>query len=131
MSVARAWEATPGVQQDPEAPQRIVKDSYTLGHATVTVVIPSRDSASLLVDCLASVDWADEIIVVDMFSTDGTREICAAHHQCRLIERQDYIFANMNHGFSEARGDWIIRLDTDERITPQLAQEIQAVLRDA
>jgi glycosyltransferase involved in cell wall biosynthesis len=97
---------------------------------TLTVVIPTKDVADLIEDCLASVAWADEILVIDMFSTDGTQEICARRERCRVIERDDYIFGNVNHGIDQASSDWILRLDSDERITPELAAEIQAILAD-
>lgn len=98
--------------------------------ASLTVVIPTKNAASLLKDCLASVAWATEIIVVDMFSTDGTADVCATYPQCRLIEREDYIFANVNHGFDLATSDWVMRLDTDERVTPELAAEIHDMLEN-
>ncbi len=98
--------------------------------ATLAVVIPTKDAAHLLRDCLASVAWADEIIVVDMFSTDDTAVVCAGYPQCRLIQREDYIFANVNHGFDQATSDWVMRLDTDERLTPELAIEVQEILAD-
>jgi glycosyltransferase involved in cell wall biosynthesis len=95
-------------------------------------VIPTKDSADLLRDCLASVAWADEIIVVDMFSTDDTAEVCAAYPQCVLHQRQDlYLLGNVNFGFDQARSDWVMRLDTDERITPELADEIRELVRAA
>jgi glycosyltransferase involved in cell wall biosynthesis len=95
---------------------------------TLSVVIPTKDAAPLLRDCLASVSWADEIVVVDMFSTDETPEVCAEHHQCRLFQRNDYIFGNVNFGFEQATSDWILRLDTDERVTPELQAEISGIL---
>ncbi len=97
---------------------------------TLTVVIPTRNAAAFLGDCLDSVSFADEIIVVDMHSTDATAEICARHPQVRLIEREDYIFGNVNHGFEQASCDWTMRIDSDERITPELAVEVQQVLAD-
>ena len=96
---------------------------------TLTVVIPTKNSGDVLADCLDSVAWADEIIVVDMFSTDDTAAICARHAQCRVVEREDYIFGNVNFGIDAAASDWILRLDSDERITPELALEIQGILR--
>jgi glycosyltransferase involved in cell wall biosynthesis len=98
------------------------------GRQTISVVIPTKNSARLLPDCLESVGWADEIVVVDMHSEDATREVCAGYPQCRVFERDDYIFGNVNYGFEQATGDWVMRLDTDERITPELAGEIRAVL---
>jgi glycosyltransferase involved in cell wall biosynthesis len=97
---------------------------------TLSVVIPTKNAAGLLEGCLASVSWADEIIVVDMFSTDGTDEVCRRYEQCRLVEREDYIFGNVNHGIDIAQSDWVMRLDTDERITSELAAEIRSMLAD-
>lgn len=98
---------------------------------TLTVVIPTKNSAALIGDCLESVRWADEIIVIDMHSTDSTAEICASFPNVRMIEREDYIFGNVNFGFEHATSDWTLRLDSDERLTPELSEEIQGILRDA
>ncbi|MHB8694519.1 MAG: glycosyltransferase family 2 protein [Solirubrobacteraceae bacterium] len=96
--------------------------------ATLAVVIPTKDAAPLLREALASVAFADEIIVVDMFSTDETQAVCDEHPQCRLLRRDDYIFGNVNFGFESATADWVMRLDTDERVTPELAAEISEIL---
>ncbi len=98
------------------------------GRERVTVVIPAKDAARLLERCLVSIAWADEIIVVDMNSTDDTEAVCASHPQCRLFRRDDYIEANVNYGFEQAACEWIMRLDTDEVVTPELAAEIQRIL---
>jgi glycosyltransferase involved in cell wall biosynthesis len=98
---------------------------------TVTVVIPTKNAAEKLRGCLASVAWADEIVVVDMFSSDHTETVCAEYPQCVLVRREDYIFGNVNFGFERATGDWLMRLDTDERITAELAKEIQELVRTA
>ena len=94
------------------------------------MVIPTRNVAHLIEACLASVAWADEILVIDMSSTDGTQEICRRFERCRVIDRHDYIFGNVNHGIDEAKSDWVLRLDSDERITSELAAEIQGILAD-
>ena len=96
--------------------------------ATLSVVIPTKNAAHLLVDCLESVAWADDIVVVDMHSDDGTDEVCARFPHCRMFRRDDYIFANANFGFEQATGEWILRLDSDERVTPELADEVRAIL---
>lgn len=95
---------------------------------TLTVVIPTKNAADVISECLASVAWADELLVIDMFSTDGTAEICRQWPNCRVIQREDYIFGNVNHGIEQASSDWVLRLDSDERITPELAREITAIL---
>jgi glycosyltransferase involved in cell wall biosynthesis len=97
---------------------------------SLTVVIPTKNVADLIEPCLASVAWADEILVIDMFSTDGTQSVCSKWPKCRVIEREDYIFGNVNHGIDAASSDWILRLDSDERITDELATEMQEFLTD-
>lgn len=96
----------------------------------LSVVIPTKNAAHRLRECLESVAWADEIVVVDMFSTDDTAVVCADFPNCRLLEREDYIFGNVNFGFDQATSDWVMRLDSDERITPELAAEIREILAD-
>jgi glycosyltransferase involved in cell wall biosynthesis len=98
---------------------------------TIGVVIPTKNAAHQLPAALESVDWADEIVVVDMFSEDGTDEVCATFPQCRLVQRSDYIFGNVNHGLDLLTTDWAMRLDSDERIPPELAEELRALVRDA
>lgn len=95
---------------------------------TISVVIPTKNAAHLLKDCLASIAWADEILVVDMFSTDETESVCSQYPQCKYIQREDYIFGNVNHGLDLATSDWVMRIDTDERVTSELAKEIQEIL---
>lgn len=99
--------------------------------ATLSVVIPTKNAAHLLGDALSSVSWADEVLVIDMFSEDDTAALCAAFPNCRLIQRQDYIFGNVNHGFNQATSDWVLRMDSDERISPELAEEIRGVLENS
>ena len=97
---------------------------------SVSVVIPTKNAAALLPDCLASVAWADEIVVVDRFSDDGTVALCSGTPNCRVFQREAMIASNRNFGFDQATSDWILRLDADERITPELAEELQRLLVD-
>lgn len=97
---------------------------------TLTVAIPTKDVADLLAGCLESVAWADEIVVVDMFSSDHTAEVCARYPQCRFFQRTDYIYGNLNFAFEQAIGDWVLRLDSDERVTAEMADEIREILAD-
>lgn len=98
---------------------------------TVAAVIPTKNALPLLRACLESVRWCDEIIVVDMFSTDGTVEAAREFPQCRVIQREAYIYDNFNAGMDAASTDWIIRLDSDEALTPELASELEERLRSA
>jgi glycosyltransferase involved in cell wall biosynthesis len=95
---------------------------------SLAVVIPTKNAGHLLEDCLSSVSFADQIIVVDMHSEDDTADVCAKFEQCELLERDDYIFANVNFGFDRATTDWVMRLDADERLTPELVDEVRGII---
>jgi glycosyltransferase involved in cell wall biosynthesis len=97
----------------------------------ISVVITTKNAAGDLPACLATVDWAAEIVVVDRFSTDETPAICAAHPRCVFVQREGYIQENANVGFERATCDWVMRLDSDERITPELTAEIPGLIASA
>jgi len=97
----------------------------------LSVTIIAKNEAANIADALQSVAWADERIVVDSGSTDGTAAI-ARQHASRVIEREwpGYI-AQKNYAASIAANDWILSLDADERVTPELAGEVQRVTSGA
>jgi glycosyltransferase involved in cell wall biosynthesis len=95
---------------------------------TVAAVIPTKNVAAFITGTLESLWFCDEVIVVDMHSTDGTRAVCEKYPNVRFFVRDDYIYGNFNFGVEQARSDWIIRLDSDERLSPALADEIIALL---
>ena len=80
-------------------------------------------------DCLKSVAWADEIVVVDSLSTDATPQICRELN-VRLIQRPwpGYV-AQKNFALEQARHEWVLCLDADERVSAKLREEIEEVLR--
>jgi glycosyltransferase involved in cell wall biosynthesis len=82
-------------------------------------------------DCLESVKWADEIIVVDAFSTDRTAAI-AREYTDRVYEQTWEGYASQNNrAIAHATHDWILRVDADERVDAALAGEIRRVLSKA
>lgn len=90
----------------------------------ITVIIPTFNEESYITDALFSVRFADEIIVIDSFSTDKTVAI-AEKYKCKVIQRKFDNFSNQkNHALQYTTGDWILFLDADERITFPLQQEI-------
>ncbi|HZO87535.1 MAG TPA: glycosyltransferase family 2 protein [Chthonomonadaceae bacterium] len=97
---------------------------------TVAVVIPTFNVEAIIERCLDNVAWADEIVIVDMFSTDSTVEVCRRYPNVRVFQRKDYIFANVNFGMEQARADWVIRLDSDEVLNPELQRSIQRALEN-
>jgi glycosyltransferase involved in cell wall biosynthesis len=92
---------------------------------TISVVIPVLNVERIIARCLDALGWADEVVVVDMFSTDRTEEICRRYPNVSFHQNRDYIYANVNYGIDHATGDWVMRLDSDEVVTPELADEIQ------
>lgn len=94
----------------------------------ITVIIPTFNEEENLPACLDSVDWADEVFVVDSFSTDATPSI-AAERGARLV-RHEYVNSatQKNWAIPQATHDWVMIVDADERVTPELREEVLAVL---
>jgi glycosyltransferase involved in cell wall biosynthesis len=94
----------------------------------LSVVVVTLNEEPRLRACLASAAWADEIVVIDAESVDKTVEI-AREFSDRVVVRRWTGFADQkNFGLDQARGDWILFLDADEEVSPELADEIRAVL---
>lgn len=95
----------------------------------LTVIIPCRDELRNIAACIESVQClAAEIIVADNGSTDGTLAI-ARRLGCRIIEREFIGYANFkNWAIPQARHEWVLILDADERMTPPLADEMCQLL---
>jgi len=93
------------------------------------VVIAYNDEPNMRA-CLDSLSWVDELIVVDSYSSDGTTEIS--------LEYTDKVFQHEFHGFGRLRNeaiahasnDWVFSLDTDERATREIQEEIRKILRE-
>jgi glycosyltransferase involved in cell wall biosynthesis len=98
---------------------------------TVAAVIPTKNVQKIIRGTLESLRWCDEVILVDMHSTDATREIAESYPNVRYFAREGYIYANFNFGMEQAKSDWIIRVDSDERLSPELQREIVALLDGA
>ena len=83
----------------------------------LTVIIPTFNEECYLEKALYSVKFADEIIVVDSFSTDKTQHIAKAYN-CKFIQRKFDNFSNQkNYALEYATSEWVLFLDADERIT--------------
>jgi glycosyltransferase involved in cell wall biosynthesis len=96
----------------------------------VTVITLTLNEAHNIGPCLESVRWADEILVIDSGSTDDTIARARAYTtHVHEIEWRGYGAAR-NFALEKATGEWILWLDADERATPELAAEIQQILRD-
>ena len=106
-------------------PQAIPARSREKISAIVTTFNEEREIA----DCVRSLLWCDEILIVDSFSTDGTMEILRTFPQVRLIQHTYYgSAAQKNWAMDRTSHEWILIFDADERCTPELRTEIQALL---
>jgi len=96
----------------------------------LSACVIAKDEADRIDACLASLAFCDEIVVVDSHSSDATREIAAARG-ARVIERDwPGHVAQKEFAIRAAHHDWVLCVDADERISPELAGEIER-LRDA
>lgn len=95
----------------------------------LSVTVITRDEAANLARALESVAWADEIVVVDSESTDATVDIARRFTSKVLVRPWPGYVEQKNRAAAEASHDWILSLDADERVTPALAAELQALLR--
>lgn len=94
----------------------------------LSVVIITLNEEARIKDCLESVAWADEIIVVDSFSKDKTVEI-AGNYTDKIYQKEFEGFGKQkNFTLSKASGDWILAIDADERVTSELQEEIKRTL---
>jgi glycosyltransferase involved in cell wall biosynthesis len=97
--------------------------------AKLSVVTIALNEEHNIIECLRSVQWADELIVVDSGSTDRTVEL-ARSFPARVLQVQWHGYGRTkNEALQHATGDWILWLDADERITAALAEEIKSTIR--
>jgi glycosyltransferase involved in cell wall biosynthesis len=100
----------------------------------ISVFIPAKNEERNIVDCIKSLQWADEIVVVDSNSTDRTCELAEALgarvvHFCwkpGALKKKNWTLENFPF-----RNDWIFIIDADERVTPSLAPEIAKAARQS
>jgi glycosyltransferase involved in cell wall biosynthesis len=94
----------------------------------VSVVIIAKNEEDNIVDCLESAKWADEIVLVDDDSTDKTREIVARYTDKIFSRKMENEGRHRNWAYAQATSEWVLSLDADERITPELAAETRELL---
>lgn len=98
---------------------------------TLSVIVITRNEAKNIAGCLRSVAFADEWIVVDSGSTDGTREI-AQQMGAQVVVTTDWpgFGEQKNRALERARGRWVLSIDADERVSKTLAKSIQHVVAE-
>src|SRR3989344_353553 len=91
---------------------------------TISVVVITKNEEDRIKTCLESVKWADEIVVIDNGSTDSTLEIVKKYTE-KIITFKDQDFSTIrNKGMEKAIGDWVLYVDSDERVLEGLKEEI-------
>lgn len=123
-----------------EAVLRPVSDDYAVAPCAalpdpfvmtrLSVIIVAKNEALNIVDCVRSASFADEVIVLDSGSTDGTAALAESAGARVVVTDWPGYGAQNNRGIDLAQGDWIFSLDADERISPDLARDIQAAIAD-
>lgn len=98
----------------------------------LSVVILAKDEENNIAQCLDSVSWADDIIIVDDESTDKTAEICRKFSDRVFSRKMDVEGRHRNWAYQKAKNSWVLSLDADEMVTEDLKKEIaQAIRSDA
>lgn len=96
----------------------------------VSVVIIVKNEEKRIGACLESVKWADDIVIVDDMSTDRTVEI-ARRYTGRIFQRKmDIEGVHRNYAYSQAKNEWVLSLDADETVSPELKEEIARVVKE-
>jgi len=103
-----------------------IHDSRTV---SLSVTIITKNEEAAIRRCLQSVAWADEIVVVDSGSTDRTLEVCH-EHGAKVQQTSDWpgFGPQKNRALALAGGDWVLSLDSDEWVTPELRAEIERAM---
>ncbi len=94
----------------------------------LTAVIIAKNEAERIRDCIQSVQWAEEALVVDDESTDDTVRIAESLGARVLRRKMDNEGRHRNWAATQATHEWILSLDADERVTPELAEEIAGLM---
>ncbi|MEK7990257.1 MAG: glycosyltransferase family 2 protein [Thiotrichaceae bacterium] len=96
---------------------------------SLSVIIITRNAAKHIENCLKSIEWADEIIIVDSGSDDNTLNICRQYTQ-QVFSYPDWqgFGVQKNRALSHATGDWILSIDADEHVPPELRAEIEQAI---
>lgn len=96
----------------------------------LSVVLITKNEEEMIGGCLDSISWANEKIVVDDYSTDRTAEVAKQRGAKVIRRRLDTIGKQKQYAISKARGEWVLLLDADERVSPKLRREIKKAIKN-
>ncbi len=104
-------------------------DATSQGHPRISAVVTTYNEERNIGDCLESLLWCDELVVVDSFSTDRTPEVAKSYPKVRFLQRPYRGSASQkNWAMDQTLFEWILIFDADERCTPELQEEIRSIL---
>ncbi len=98
---------------------------------TISVIIITKNEASLIANCLESVKWADEIIVLDSGSTDNTVEIAKKYTPLVSVTDWPGYGIQKQRALEKATGDWVLNIDADEEVTESLKNKLLEVMHSS
>src|SRR6185295_2035582 len=94
----------------------------------ISILLPTFNSAATVRETLESVKWADEILIVDSFSTDQTLDICR-EYGARIIQHEYLNSARQkNWAAPQCKHEWVLQIDTDETLEAGTREEIEVAL---
>jgi glycosyltransferase involved in cell wall biosynthesis len=96
----------------------------------LSVIVITKNEAQHISRCLASVSWADEIIVLDSGSDDNTVKLCQAYTDKVFVTDWPGFGIQKQRALDKASGDWVLSIDADEQVSPELKAEIQQAIQD-
>jgi len=99
-----------------------------VAHIALSIVILSKNEAQRIGECIDSaLNWADEIIIIDDFSADETVKIAESKGAKVIMKRMENEGTHRNWAYAQAKNSWVLSLDADERLTPELKEEIDSL----
>ena len=95
----------------------------------LSAFIPVQNVEDIIKECLDSITWVDEVLIVDAFSTDKTVEICQQYPNVKIVQHE-YINSGEQRlwGMPQVAHDWVLVIDSDERCSPELREAIEEIL---
>lgn len=107
----------------------MARTSSVADRLRVSAIVTTYNEEANIGGCLESLLWCDEILVVDSFSTDRTPQIVGGYESVRFVQRTYFgSAAQKNWAMDQVQHEWILIFDADERCTPALRKEIEALL---
>ena len=91
----------------------------------ISAIVIARNEEGMIENCLKTLGWVDEIIVVDDESEDKTVEIAKRFTDKVFVHKKQDFASQRNFGLKKAKGEWVLYVDADERVTPSLRDEIK------